>query len=91
MQSLHPEWVYVTTSRSTASLFILLRTLLHIFALFKNSTLLFLGDSELFGKNTRGGGGDLLSMSISGVFDSQKEEKSLGDGPSIPKISFNDY
>ncbi len=36
--------------------FILLRTLLHFFALAQNSTLLFSSDSALFGKNTRGWG-----------------------------------
>src|SRR6266849_5843839 len=36
--------------------FMLLRTLLHFFALAQNSTLLFSSDSTLFAKNTRGVG-----------------------------------
>src|SRR5713226_5859221 len=43
--------------------FILLRTLLHFFALLKNSTLLFSRGSTLFAKNTRGGEGSPLMQS----------------------------
>src|SRR5713101_1271751 len=42
-------------------LFLFLRTLLHFFALTKNSTLLFSSDSTLFAKNTRGWGTPPLS------------------------------
>ncbi len=45
------------TTAFPSFVFILLRTLLHLFALLKNSTLLFSIDSALFGKNTRGWGG----------------------------------
>ncbi len=45
--------------------FILFRTLLHLFALTQDSTLLFSNDSELFAKNTRGGGRVLQTRNFS--------------------------
>ena len=48
----------ITYSQSPIpSVFILLHTLLHFFALTQNSTLLFSSDSALFAQNTRGWGG----------------------------------
>ena len=42
-------------------LFTFLRTLLHFFALFKNSTLLFSSDSALFAKKNGAGGGEQVA------------------------------
>jgi len=53
-----------TCFRSIPRIFILLRTLLHFFALSKNSTLLFSSDSTLCVKKPTGAGGGVNSHSI---------------------------
>jgi hypothetical protein len=66
----YPFWLCASLPRSPSSLspipipflFTFLRTLLHFFALVKNSTLLFSISSALFAKNSRGWGYPHLSL-----------------------------